>query len=139
MHLARVKLQHDTYERKYAVFAAVRWLLTGISALKRAPNLVDMRDFINEIGAASFLFDDKLVVYLNEIENRVHRAQGLNEMMNNLADDFKSAASKELEEHISWLGEQSRVITEKFRPSLGLQKPRPRFFPWLRAASPLGL
>jgi hypothetical protein len=140
MHLARIKLQHDTYDRKYAVFAAVHWLLTGISAFKRAPNLVDMRDFINEIGAASFLFDDKLVVYLNEIESRVHRAHGLNEMMNNFPDDSKAAASRELAEHILWLGEQSGVITEKFRPSLGLRKPRSRIFPWLRRATawPLG-
>src|ERR1700738_1249469 len=98
MRVARVKLQHDTYDRKYAVFAAVHWLLTGISAFKRAPNLVDMRDFINEIGAASFLLDDKLVVYLNEIESRVHRAHGLNEMMKNFPEDSKAAASKELAE-----------------------------------------
>ena len=132
MHLARVKLQHDTYDRKYAVFAAVHWLLTGISALKRAPNLVDMRDFINEIGAASFLFDEKLVAYLNEIESRIHRAHGLNEMMNNFPEESKEALSKELAEHIFWLGEQSGVITEKFRPSLGLRKPRSRIFPLLR-------
>ena len=61
---------------------------------------MDMRDFINEIGAASFLFDDKLVAYLNEIESRVHRAHGLNEMMNNSPEDSKAAASKELAEHI---------------------------------------
>src|SRR5262249_11984926 len=121
-----------TYDRKYAVFAAVHWLLTGISALKRAPNLEDMRDFIHESGAASFLFDDKLVVYLNEIESRVHRAHGLNEMMNNFPEDSKVAASKELAEHILWLGEQSGVITERFWPSLGLQKPRSRIFTWLR-------
>jgi hypothetical protein len=140
MHLARVKLQHDTYDRKYAVFVAVRWVLTVVAGLKRAPNLEDMHGFINEIGAAAFLFDDKLVIYLNEIESRVHRAHGLHEMMSNFADDFKPAASKELEEHIFWLGEQSGVITEKFRPSLELRKPRSRIFPWLRrvASWPLG-
>ena len=77
MHLTRVKLQHDTYNRKYAVFEAVRWLLTVVAGLKRAPYLEDMRAFINVIGAASFLFDDKLVAYLKEIERRVYRANGL--------------------------------------------------------------
>jgi hypothetical protein len=135
VHLARVKLQHDTYDRKYAVFVAVRWVLTVVAGLKRAPNLEDMHGFINEIGAASFLFDDKLVVYLNEIERRVYRANGLNEMMNHFADDDKAAASTELEEHILWLGEQSQVITEKFRPSLELRKQRSRIFPWVRRAA----
>ena len=136
MHLARVKLQHDTYDRKYAVFAAVHWLLTGISAFKRAPNLVDMRDFINEIGAASFLFDDKLVAYLREIESRVHRAHGLNEMMDNFPEESKAALSKELAEHIAWLGEQSGVITEKFRHHWNTKTALPHL---PMAAPPLGL
>ena len=131
MHLARVKLQHETYDRKYAVFVAVRSLLTVVAGLKRAPYLEDMRAFINEIGAASFLFDDKLVEYLKEIERRVYRANGLNDMMNHFSDDDKPHASSELEEHILWLGQQSNVVIEKFRPSLELRKQHSRIFSWL--------
>jgi hypothetical protein len=125
MHLARVKLQHDTYDRKYGVFVAVRSVLTVVAGLKRAPHLEDMRDFINEIGAAPFLFDDdKLVRYLEEVERRVYRANGLNDIiiMSTLSDGDKVNASKELEEHILWLSEQSNIITEKFRRSLELRK-----------------
>jgi hypothetical protein len=52
MRLARVKVQHDTYDRKFAVFVAVRSLLTVVAGLTRATYLEDMRAFINEIGAA---------------------------------------------------------------------------------------
>jgi uncharacterized ubiquitin-like protein YukD len=136
MHLARVKLQHETYDRKYAVFVAVRSLLTVVAGLKRAPYLEDMGAFIKEIGAASFLFDDdKLVDYLKEIERRVHRAHGLNDLMNHFSDDDKPRASSELEEHLWWLGEQSDVIIEKFRPSLELRKQHSRVFWWLRSAT----
>jgi hypothetical protein len=31
MRLARIKVQHDTYDRKYAVFLAVRWVLTVVA------------------------------------------------------------------------------------------------------------
>jgi hypothetical protein len=127
MHLARVKLQHDTYDRKYAVFEAVSWVLLIVAALKRAPSLEDMRAFVKVIGAASFLFDDELVAYLQEVEKRVHRVNGLNDMMTHFSDDDKPKASKELEEHIHWLSEQHNIITEKFRPSLELRKQRPRF------------
>lgn len=120
MRLARVKIRNDTYERKYAVFVAVDYLLTVVAGLKRAPYLDDMRDFIYQMNAAPFLFDDKLVGYLKEIERRVHRAHGLQEMMQNFDD--KETAAKELHEHIAWLSEQSNVIMEKFRPSLWLRK-----------------
>src|SRR5215813_1655276 len=125
MRLARIKVQHDTYDRKYAVFLAVLWVLLVVAALKRAPTLEDMRGFINEMAAAPFLFDDQLVKYLNEIEGHVSRANGLHDIIttNNLAtDEQKASASRELEGHISWLSEQSNVVTEKFRPALALSK-----------------
>jgi hypothetical protein len=130
MHLARVKLQHDTYDRKYAVFQSVSWVLLIVSALKRAPSVEDMGAFIKVIGAAPFLFDDKLVAYLKEIERRVHSANGLNDVMNHLSDDDKPNASKELEQHIVWLSEQNEVIIEKFRPSLEIRKQRPGVWSW---------
>jgi len=136
VHLAQVKLQHDTYDRKYAVFEAVSWVLLVVSGLKRAPSLEDMRAFLRVIGAAPFLFDDKLVAYIKEIERRVHRANGLNDMMSLFSDDDKPKASKELEEHIVWLSEQHNVIIEKFRPSLELRKQRPRVWSWLPARHP---
>ncbi len=131
MHLARVKLQHDTYDRKYGVFQGVSWVLLIVAGLKRAPSVEDIGAFIEVIGAASFLFDDKLVAYLKEIERRVYRANGLNDVMNHLSDDDKPNASKELEERIGWLSEQNEVVIEKFRPSLELRKKRPCVGSWL--------
>jgi hypothetical protein len=92
MRLAQAKLQHDTYDRKYAVFLAVRWVLIGVAGLKRAPALEDMRGFIN-MAAAPFLFDDQLVKYLNEIEGQLFRANGLHDMIitNDLASDEQKA------------------------------------------------
>lgn len=135
MYLARVKLQHDTYDRKYAVFQAVRWVLLGVAALKRAPTIEDMRGFINEMAAAPFLFDSQLVKYLNEIEGRVFRANGLHDIIitNDLStDEQKENASKELDKHISWLSEQSDVVSDKFRPALELRKQRSRIFSRVR-------
>jgi hypothetical protein len=134
MRLARIKVQHDTYERKYAVFLAVRSVLTVVSALKRAPTLEDMRDFINEMAAAPFLFDNQLVEYLKEIETHVYRANGLHDIVitNESTAEDKAKASRELEGHISWLSEQSNVVTEKFRLALELRKQHSRISRRLR-------
>jgi len=135
MHLARVKLQHDTYDRKYAVFQAVRWVLIVVAGLKRAPTLDDMRGIINEMAAAPFLFDKQLVEYLNEIERRISRASGLHDIIitNELStDEQKESASRELAEHISWLSEQSHIVTEKFRSALELRKQESRIFSRVR-------
>jgi hypothetical protein len=98
------------------VFLAVRWDLTVVAGLKRAPTLEDMRDFINQMAAARFLFDEQLVEYLKEIEAHIFRAHCLQELIigNNLStDEDKATASIELEGHISWLSEQSDIVTEK--------------------------
>lgn len=131
MRLAGIKVQHDTYDRKYAVFLAVRWVLTVVAGLKRAPTLEDMRDFINQMAAAPFLFDAQIVEYLKDIETHVFRANGLQDMIigNDLStDEDKASASRELEGHISWLSEQSDVVTEKFAPSLKLGTQHSRIF-----------
>lgn len=135
MRLARIKVQHDTYDRKYAVFLAVCWVLTVVAGLKRAPTLEDMRDFINQMGAAPFLLDEQLVEYLKEIEAHVFRSNGLQDIVigNNLStDEDKATASRELEDYISWLSEQNDVVTEKFAPSLKLRNQHSRVFSRLR-------
>ena len=135
MRLAGIKVQHDTYDRKYAVFLAVRWVLTVVSGLKRAPTLEDMRHFINQMAAAPFLFDVHLVEYLKEIEVHVFRANGLQDITigNDLStDEDKATASREFDGHISWLSEQSDIVTEKFAPSLKLRNEHSRTFSRLR-------
>ena len=96
-----------------------------------------MRDFINEMAAAPFLFDDQLVEYLKEIETHVFRANGLHYIviMNDVSTaEDKAKASRELEGHISWLSEQSDIVTEKFRPALELRKQHSRISWRLRRA-----
>jgi hypothetical protein len=130
MYLAKVKLQHDTYDRKFAVFVAVHSLLNVISALKRAPHLDEMGDFINTIGAAPFLFDNSLADYVKEIQTRVLRAHGLDQIMLNLEEHDRRNALEELSTHISWLDRQSDIIVNKFRPALELRKRHPLSSGW---------
>jgi hypothetical protein len=40
-----------------------------------------MRDFINQLAAARFLFDEQLAEYLKEIEAHVFRANGLQDII----------------------------------------------------------
>jgi hypothetical protein len=88
----------------------ISWVLLIVAALKRAPSIEDVRAFVKVINAASFLFDEELVAYLKEVEKRVHRANGLNDMMAHFPDHDKPKASK----HILWLSEQHNVIQKNF-------------------------
>ena len=63
VQIARVKLQHDLFERRYNVFAAARRLLAQIDTHRR-PSDEDLRAFMLGTSDAVFLFDDDLAGYL---------------------------------------------------------------------------
>src|SRR5687767_14167939 len=68
--LARAKLKHDLFEKRYAVFVGTRKFLTVIST-KANCGLDDLFEYRAAIGEIEFLFGEELVVYLrHEIDRR---------------------------------------------------------------------
>jgi hypothetical protein len=134
MYIARVKLQHDLYDRRYAVFEAVRRFLdAAVSTKIVSPEILN--PFVLRTGDAPFLFDDDLAAYLKQMQERARKAQGIYLTMEAAPDmPQKAAAAAAAGEHLSWLVNQIDGLAEKFRPFLTLDKPSrsPVRFRWWR-------
>src|SRR5438105_2018099 len=77
VHIARVKLQHDLFERRYKVFDATRKLLISILVTGTASEEA-RRAFALDTVDAVFLFDDDLARYLKEMGKRAVILQNTN-------------------------------------------------------------
>lgn len=122
MHIARTKLQHDLYDRRYAVFQAVRRFLDEASVRKIVSDDT-LRAFVLGTADAAFLFDDRLAAYLKEMSERARKAQSIYMVMEDLpAGDEKARASAAAGGHVTWLMQQIDGLTEKFRPFLTLDR-----------------
>lgn len=123
MRIARIKLQHDLYDRRYAVFQAVRRFLDETVA-----NLVVSRDilraFVTGTADAEFLFPDELAVYLGEMSRRARTAQSIYTTMQSLPEGSPERAKATLaaNEQMRWLVEQIDGLTARFRNVLKLDE-----------------
>jgi hypothetical protein len=124
VYLARVNLQHDLYDRRYAVFEAVRRFLdAAVSTRVVFPEILN--PFVLRTGDAPFLLDDKLAAYLKQMQERARKAQGVYLTMEAAPDmppNQKAAAAAAAGEHLSCLASQIDGLPEKFRPFLTLDK-----------------
>jgi hypothetical protein len=130
VQIARVKLQHDLYDRRYRVFDAARRLLAEIG-VHRSPSEEAVRAFVLGTSDAPFLFDDDLTSYLKDIQRRALEMKSQYQMLH--ATDSNSMpiiqvgeqranASNAANEHWLWLVEQLDGTVDKFKPFLKLDK-----------------
>lgn len=126
MHLARVKLQHDLYDRRYAVFNSARMLLEEVVTNKLV-SADTFNSFVIGTLDSPFLFDDKLATYLAELRKRAKLQRSITVVIQGMegvpgAERQKAAASSKEGEHLVWLVKQIDVLPEKFRPFLQLDQ-----------------
>jgi len=124
--IARVKLQHDLYDRRYAVFDAVRAFVNeAISNQIVSPETFRM--FALKTADAEFLFDNGLAAYLREMREHASKAQAIYITMQQMEPgDQKAAASRAASEHTMWLINQIDGLSARFLPFLMLQKRKRR-------------
>jgi hypothetical protein len=127
MHIARVKLQHGLYDRRYAVFQSVRSLLNEVN-INKIVSPETFQSFVIGTTDAPFLFDDGLAEYLKEISHHARSLQSLqsiNLVMESMpAGDQKTAALRKAGDHLQWLLQKIDVLAAKFQPFLQLDKRR---------------
>jgi hypothetical protein len=125
MVIARVKLQHDLYDRRYAVFDAVRAFLNeAISS--QIVSQETFRMFALKTADAEFLFDDGLAAYLREMREHASKAQAIYITMQQMEPGDQAAAFSAASEHTMWLINQIDGLAARFRPFLVLQKRKRR-------------
>jgi hypothetical protein len=133
MQLAAVKLQHDLYDRRYRVFEAARKMLAEVTTHATAADET-MRAFLLGTGDATFLFDDSIAAYLEEM--RQHAAKltsiGIAIEMIPVGDPQRANAVAAKSEHLLWLVAQLDGLAARFKPALQLDA-RTRNIKWLPA------
>src|SRR5271165_3289996 len=70
--LARMRMQHDLYDRRYKMFESTRRLIAEIVREGRSTNQ-HVLTYLRETGDAVFLLDRSTVAYMNELEQQARR------------------------------------------------------------------
>jgi hypothetical protein len=119
-HLASVRLQHDLYNRRYAVYASVKAFLVQVTQNARAES-----DWIAkygiEVGDAVFLLNQELVDYLEEIRKKGIRLRFILSVVN--LPEYVEARTKLIDEEaeiMNWFPSQFEILRDKFKPFLSL-------------------
>lgn len=120
--IAREKLRHDLYERRYRVFDAARKLLCEI-AVHGTASEDDLRAFVIGTSDAAFLFDDDLAKFLEEMRGRAQKLQSLIQAMESMpVGDQKTNTEKQRSEHFMWLWQQLDGLVTRFKPLLKISE-----------------
>jgi hypothetical protein len=122
--LASVRLQHDLFDRRFAVYEATQKLLVEVLETSKVSREV-YDAFARNTGKSVFLFDRELDDYLSEIRGK---AMNLHLTSLRLADETlpvgeeRTRLARERADLSTWFVEQFHVLIEKFKPSLALDK-----------------
>ena len=124
MCIARSKLQHDLYDRRYAIFNATRDLLDALASLDR-PKWETVRAFEIGTGDARFILNDHLADYLEEMKKHAYMLMSTKIMLDDHPpplDHQRLPIVKTIQEHHEWLSKQMPTVISKFRPFLELER-----------------
>ena len=135
VQIARTKLQHDLYERRYRVFDAARKLSAEI-VTKKAPSDGDLRAFVIGTSDAVFLFDDDIAGYLNEMRKRAYELQSIEKMLEVNPDstplipvgEKRTRVVNASSDLFLWFSKNFDGLVDKFKPFLKLDKASSRWF-----------
>ncbi len=117
MTAAHIKLKHDLFDRRYAVYIAFRNFIGGI-VISGKPNDEDMRKFFSETSVADFLFNNDIPEYREEVSrraNELRRAEGRLDSESTPQNERERFATIS-EEGIHWFGKELRALSGKFKP-----------------------
>jgi hypothetical protein len=120
VRIGRVKLKHDLFDRRLAVYSATRDFLF-IIASNKTPTSAEAMEFNRGTVAGDFLFDDELADHLREIRMRTLKMRVGQASAERKPDgDEKEAVRAKARSHYLWLVDQLNSLSEKFKPFLRL-------------------
>jgi hypothetical protein len=125
--LAEVKVKHDLYDRRFAVFEAARQLLYAVFKDHNFQDAEasDQTIFAYKVGTsdAVFLLNDELVVFLEELLKHATHLRALKET----AAQFPTGSQQKVDSNnkanaeLAWFAAQLDILIKKFRPFLVLE------------------
>lgn len=122
--LAEVRLQHDLFERRFAVFDAVRDLLLEVVHTSDVSDQ-SWQDFIRGTEKATFLFDKNVTDYIALMRNQAEQLRHVSALFANpaLAVGSERTNFAQVRRDVSvWFSNQFNVVIDVFKPALALER-----------------
>ncbi len=115
-----LKVKHDLYERRLAVYLAANEFLAAILSHSHATD-EQMRTFLQKTRKSCFLFDGDLANYLTSLYKKAVDLDFQNTMLHDGASSLpvgeeRTRLAKEHGELCKWFGHQFDVVKDKFTP-----------------------
>jgi hypothetical protein len=125
VRIARIRLQHDLYDRRFAVFQAARSFLAEVMT-HGYPSDDQIRVYVVGTADAIFLLNEDIATYLAEIRRKSIYLQEYHETLKSLpVGDERTAIVKQNSVIFAWLMEQLPAgLVKKFKPFLTLETRR---------------
>jgi hypothetical protein len=120
--LARMRMQHDLYDRRYKLFDGARTLVAEILMEGRSTNK-QILTYLRDTNDAIFLLDRSTVAYMKELEEQARRLAFLGTILATDDHPNRDAAADEEAELLQWFTGQFEVLIDEFKPFLQLNKP----------------
>jgi hypothetical protein len=127
MAIARQKLNHDLFDRRYAVYLAVRDFIAAVRNRETALHETVL-SFHFAILPAPFLFDAEMNAYLREMETRGRTVAILRNEADNPDHQAERNENRQNEaEAMRWFIQEyeNGKFTQRFQPSLNLSRLKP--------------
>jgi hypothetical protein len=119
--LADVRLRHDLYDRRFAVYDAARMFFLREILPKNRVSDEALYVFVRGIADAVFIVDKNVTDYLQDMQKRILRFQRLTIAIDTMQhQEERKPASDEKLALRQWFEEQPDVLIERFRPFLTL-------------------
>jgi hypothetical protein len=118
MEIARTKLQHDLYMKRYEVYIGIDKILSRIGQTGRVGEN-DLADFHDSTHQAMFIFDAEITSFLSIMLDNVTALQSSQRRVKNSRDsDQRIQAISEAASIKSWLSAQHVSLPKKFTPKI---------------------
>jgi hypothetical protein len=122
--LAGVRLQHDLFDRRFAVYEAAQKMAFEVLKTSNVSR-EGLRAFVRDTEKSVFLLDKDLSDYLTDMRDRAVKLQiAVGKLANETLPEGSewSELPKERADLSTWFVDQFDVLVEKFKPTLTLGK-----------------
>lgn len=110
----RQKLKIELFEKRYAIYEAVREYM-GAIVRKRYPTEKEQKQFLVETKGASFLFDDEIMKFIEEVWQRSI------DMCEWQQDELPSTHAQEKADYMRWFSAEFGKLNERFAKDMRLR------------------
>jgi hypothetical protein len=118
--IASAKLNLDLYDRRFAVFQAVREYLVDV--VFGDLSQTSSNKFHLGTADAVFLFDERIALYIEDIGKRIASFRVLNDRLANVGDDDsrRTDLADQCADQLTALQNELAILVDQFKPFLKL-------------------